>query len=685
MRKSMRTIRFPGLLFMVVMLVSGCSSSSDTAPINSESELVTTVTETVNDAGTNDVNNTDSTTIDQGDVASISVEFNITVPAYQSNALLIRVEWGDKSLNANWQVDEVWAVSDEFPTNVESRLIVSFYDQNGAITLGRYEANFKTGVFGSQVVTVTADQFNTAQWDDDNDGIANLDELIAGSYSLVDNGSELIPPEPVQVNLELVQDKTFRFSWQASSAASYYRLLEDVDGVSGFTQVGDDIDSSLLQYDHRVALYRRMNADYIVQACNTHSCVDSLEVAVPDSLSQAVGYFKATTDNPNNFGRHVAISADGNTFAVAGTHEIYVFGRENGTWQQQANLTESESVFESGISRVLSLSGNGDVLVVGASEEALVRPEGEAFQSGDQRAGAVYLYYRENEQWIYQARLVSNDISGGHQFGTSVSLSTDGRMLAVGAPDASVVVDGTIEQGGVTYLFEQNDGNWRQQQYVRADGGSFGSSVKFSHDGTTLAVGAMHHERSGSAYVFAKTDMGWQQQAFLKADDADAGDWFGASITVDATGSLLAVGAPFFNFGDPSLNGPIGATYVFRKIDDMWQQEARLNAVWLGDAFGSEVALSGDGNTLMISSQGASNNGIGFVAVYVWLGDNWIEQTRVIASNAERSDQFADSLGLSNDGNTLVVGAPSENSSAQGISGDQADNSRGNIGAAYLF
>ena len=97
------------------------------------------------------------------------------------------------------------------------------------------------------------------------------------------------------------------------------------------------------------------------------------------------------------------------------------------------------------------------------------------------------------------------------------------------------------------------------------------------------------------------------------------------------------------------------------------------------------MALSGDGNTLMISSQGASNNGIGFVAVYVWLGDNWIEQTRVIASNAERSDQFADSLGLSNDGNTLVVGAPSENSSAQGISGDQADNSRGNIGAAYLF
>ena len=136
MRKSMRTIRFPGLLFMVVMLVSGCSSSSDTAPINSESELVTTVTETVNDAGTNDVNNTDSTTIDQGDVASVSVEFNITVPAYQSNALLIRVEWGDKSLNANWQVDEVWAVSDEFPANVESRLIVSFYDQNGAITLG---------------------------------------------------------------------------------------------------------------------------------------------------------------------------------------------------------------------------------------------------------------------------------------------------------------------------------------------------------------------------------------------------------------------------------------------------------------------------------------------------------------------------------------------------------------------
>ncbi len=664
----MRSVRLLVLLFVAALFISGCSSSSEPASVITDSDM-----EGSNLSGVGDT----------------VVDFSITVPVYQSNALVVRLQWGDKDINASWSMDELWTASVELPTNTESRLIVTFYDQNGAITLAQYQADFETGGSASQIKTITADQFNIAQWDDDNDGIANLDELIAGSYPLDGNGSatasELEPPNPIQATLELIQDKTFRFSWEISSSAVYYRLLENIDGVSGFIQIGDNIDGASRSYDHRVALYRTTNAKYIVQACNVYSCVDSNEISVPDSLVPAVGYVKATTESPNGFGREVALSADGNTFAVAGIHEVYVFSRVDGVWQQQAVLTESASVYTSGFTGVLSLSGNGDVLAVGASEEALIRPEGEEAQSSDQRAGAVYLYYRDNEQWIYQARLVSDNIAGHDKFGTAISLSSDGSLLAVGAPSVTLEGTSSTEVIGAVYLFEQSQSTWQQKHFIRGEGGSFGSSVDISYEGDALAVGAMHHEMTGSAYVFTPTDEGWQQQAFLKANDADPSDWFGTSITIDATGDTLAVGAPYFNFGDPRLSGPIGATYVFQKMDGMWQQEIRLNATWQGDAFGRDIELTGDGNTLMVSSQGASNNGIGFVAVYDRADDVWMESTRVTASNAERSDDFGDSLSLSNDGDTLVVGAPLERSSAQGINGDQTDNSGGNVGAVYLY
>lgn len=216
-----------------------------------------------------------------------------------------------------------------------------------------------------------------------------------------------------------------------------------------------------------------------------------------------------------------------------------------------------------------------------------------------------------------------------------------------------------------------------------------GSGCSDSSDSTSILneaiTGIDDNERSGSAYVFSKTDTGWEQQAFLKADDADTEDQFGASIAIDATGSTLVVGAPYFNFADPTLTGPIGAAYIFKKKDRAWQQETRLNASWQGDVFGRDVALSGDGNTLMVASEGASNSGVGLVYVYVWDNETWFEQTKLIGSNAEREDRFGHTLSLSNDGETLIVGAPGEKSAAQGINGNQNDNSGENTGAVYLF
>jgi len=64
------------------------------------------------------------------------------------------------------------------------------------------------------------------------------------------------PPSAVQASLEIVADKTFRISWEDSDNAEFYRVLENPDGVSGFTQISDDLALSTLTLDHRVALFR---------------------------------------------------------------------------------------------------------------------------------------------------------------------------------------------------------------------------------------------------------------------------------------------------------------------------------------------------------------------------------------------------------------------------------------------
>ena len=109
------------------------------------------------------------------------VEFNITVPEYMSDSLQVQVFWGDQALNAAWVIDETWRVTGELPSDTENLLTVNFVDRNGEVVLGSYESNFRTGTSPTQTVEVFADQFNTANFDSDGDGISNLDESIAGS------------------------------------------------------------------------------------------------------------------------------------------------------------------------------------------------------------------------------------------------------------------------------------------------------------------------------------------------------------------------------------------------------------------------------------------------------------------------------------------------------------------------
>ncbi len=193
------------------------------------------------------------------------------------------------------------------------------------------------------------------------------------------------------------------------------------------------------------------------------------------------------------------------------------------------------------------------------------------------------------------------------------------------------------------------------------------------------------------------------QQAYLKASNTDAWDSFGYSVSI--SGDTVVVGALGEDSNATGVNGDqndnsasdAGAAYVFVRRGALWFQQAYLKAsnTDAGDAFGDSVSISGD--TIVVGAPGESSNATGVNgdqsdnsasvagAAYVFTRSAgvWSQEAYLKASNTDALDEFG--LPVSISGETVVVGAPYEDSNATGINGDQSNNSASNAGAAYVF
>lgn len=521
------------------------------------------------------------------------------------------------------------------------------------------------------------------------------DCTVTASFSLTSSGG--VPATPALPVLNFTAVKNFHFSWVDVADATHYKLLENPNGISGFSQAGGDIAQGVQSIDHIVPLFKRLNASYILQSCNASGCTDSTTLSASASLLSAIGYFKASnTEVDDAFGVSVELSGDGDTLAVG-------------------------AIFED--SDATGINGN-------EGNENLLWNE-------NYNSGAVYVFTRDGADWTQQAYVKASNTDVGDRFGWAISLNENGNTMAVGAYAEHSDADGidgdqndeTAIESGAVYVFTRSGNDWSQLAYIKASNSGtqdrFGYALSLNDDGNTLAVGA-YAERSdaegingdqnndlasasGAVYVFTRTGVSWVQQAYVKASNTGSGDNFGWDVSLSGDGNTLAVGANNEASMAAGINGDqldnstpgAGAVYVFTRSGTAWSQQAYLKDSRLGwnISFGHSLSLSGDGATLAVGATGEDSNAIGINndennnlatdsgAVYVFTrsSGNWSQQAYVKASNTDASDQFGFTVSLSNGGNTLAVGAPGEASNTTVMNGDETDDSAILSGAAYLF
>lgn len=407
---------------------------------------------------------------------------------------------------------------------------------------------------------------------------------------------------------------------------------------------------------------------------DTHLSTD-WELASDSAFTQIV---KKTTDDEVNLITWSPLDlSPGIKYYVRARHRGATYGHS--AWSTTVGFTTREAVnpsmletsFAVGSSLAgdqfgysVSLSADGSVAVVGARfVDAVAAPN----------SGAIYVFTRTDTGWNAGIRLLSTDGDDDSAFGSSVCVSGNGRTIVAGSP-------GHADGRGAVYVFEMTDTGWDNGTKVfdvyGAVGSLYGQAVSISLDGTSLVVGSPGFSTNkGKLYIYNKQSFGWNLLTTYVIDGGVSGDRLGESVSINASGTLIAAGVPGQTTGRGSVRllELADGVWVFR--NSISHEDIREN-----DAFGFSVSLSDDGNTLVV---GAPNSNlftpetdttpetitvtkIGVVYVYRKMGSGWVFYRKLKQATDVADTLFGYSVSCSYDGSGIAIGAPGVNSARGG-------------------
>ena len=367
-----------------------------------------------------------------------------------------------------------------------------------------------------------------------------------------------------------------------------------------------------------------------------------------DIDGEAVNDYSGYSVSLSSDGTRVAIGAYSNDGNGNSSGHVRIYELSGGTWSQLGSDIDGEAANDnSGYS--VSLSSDGTRVAIGAYSN----------DGNGNSSGHVRIYELSGGTWSQ----LGSDIDGEaayDQSGSSVSLSSDGTRVAIGAP----YNDGTSSNAGHVKVYEYSGGTWNQLgsdiEGEAADDNS-GYSVSLSSDGTRVAIGAYGNDGTDSdaghvrVYEWNDGTSSWDKLGSdIEGEAAD--DYSGRSVSLSSDGTRVAIGAPF-NDGNGNASGHV-RVYEFSGGD--WSQlGSDIDGEAADDNSGYSVSLSSDGTTVAIGAiynDGTGSNA-GHVRIYKLSGGTWSQLGSDIDGEAV-NDYSGLSVSLSSDGTSVAIGAP---------------------------
>ena len=345
-------------------------------------------------------------------------------------------------------------------------------------------------------------------------------------------------------------------------------------------------------------------------------------------------------------GTSVSLSSDGTVAAIGATHSdgnggdsghVRIYAWNGSAWQQRGDDIDGEAANDQS-GKSVSLSSDGTVVAIGAQAN-----DGNGTNSGHTR-----IYAWDGSAWVKRGADINGEKSVDLS-GFSVSLSSDGTLVAIGAFEN----DANGNKSGHTRIYAWNGSAW-QQRGGDIDGEAAndqsGYSVSLSADGIVVGIGARWNDgngtNSGHTRIYAWNGSAWQQRGGDIDGEAE-GDYSGFSVSLSADGSIAAIGA----YGNDGISGS-GHTRIYAWDGSAWQQRGDdIDGEAVNEWSGYSVSLSADGTAVAIGALLS-----GHTRIYTWDGSAWLKSGVDIVGEAA-GDRAGTSVSLSADGTAVAIGA----------------------------
>ncbi len=359
------------------------------------------------------------------------------------------------------------------------------------------------------------------------------------------------------------------------SAGSWAQLGADIDGEAAGDKSGTSV--ALSSDGNRVAIGAPENDGAITSAGPDWGHVRIYEYSAgnwtqlgSDIDGEAWGDFSGISVALSSSGDTIAIGAYGNDSSGWNAGHVRIYEYSSGSWAQLGADIDGEAWGDYSGSSV-ALSSDGSKVAIGAPENST-------------EAGHVRIYEYSAGSWAQ----LGADIDGEaavDQSGYSLSLSSDGNRVAIGAR----FNDGAGGNAGHVRIYEYSSGSWTQLGAdidAEAAGDNSGHSVSLSSDGNRVAIGAPYNDGSansaGHVRIYEYSAGSWTQLG-ADIDGEAAGDKSGTSVSLSSDGSKVAIGA-VLNDGTGQSAGHVR---VYSICFDTIQQQPQSNTFYTvpGDAY----------------------------------------------------------------------------------------------------